>query len=425
MTEHRPPNARIRWALLIAALASAGLAARAIPRAPQASAAADPIPVRTALAAREVHPLPPLRLSGRVEAPTAAIVGFEVGGAVAAVVVEAGASVAKGDVLARLDPSRLRAAADALTAQQAAAQARLEELVAGPRLEQVERARAAVAAATTRSTLAAATAVRHRDALATESVSAQAEEAARREAEIAAAALQEATATLAELLAGTRSEQLAAQRAAVDALAAQRQALQRDLADVELRAPFAAIVQGRHIDPGHVLAAGAPAFRLIAASGLRVRVGVPSRLAAAEAEALRARASVRVHGRPVAVDSAGGALLPEVDARLRTVDLLLPLTDSAGLRAGDHAEVLVPAGSRDGIAVPLQALRAGPRGLFRCFVAMPRGDGFRAEYRDLLLGEPLGDRVLVNGGLQAGEQLVLAVPDHLLPGMAVQPTEVR
>lgn len=387
------------------------------------------------------HKLPALRLAGRVEAVQRGVIGFEVAGVVVDVLVDEGDQLVVGQPLARLDRTRLQAARDATEAQRQAAVARRDELAAGPRRELIDRARAAMRQAEVRLTLAESTAQRHREALASQAVTMQAEEAARSDAEVAAAALAQVRAELAELEAGTRPEQLAAQVAVVAQLAAQLQQLDRDLADCELRAPYAGRIEVRHIERGQIVAASAAAFQLVGRSELRVRVGVPAQLAASGVETLRTAFAepglVTVRGRAVEVVAAELQLLPEVDASARTVDLLLPLVvsepvtaDAAGLRHGELATVRVSAGSRTGIAVPVTALRAGPRGLFRCFVAEPvasEGGGsstFRAQNRDLQVAEWLGERVLVTGGLVAGERLIVSGADHVLRGLAVVPTFV-
>ncbi|MFN8825082.1 MAG: hypothetical protein ACK501_08950, partial [Planctomycetota bacterium] len=110
--------------------------------------------------------LSPLRLPGRIEAVQRSAPGFELGGVVAEVLADAGDRVAAGQPLARLDRERTQAAFDAVVAAEAAAEALLAELVAGPRREAIERAEAAVAAARAEDALATATANRTRQALA-------------------------------------------------------------------------------------------------------------------------------------------------------------------------------------------------------------------------------------------------------------------
>jgi multidrug efflux pump subunit AcrA (membrane-fusion protein) len=334
--------------------------------------------------------------------------------------------VAAGQPLARLDRERTQAAFDAVVAAEAAAEALLAELVAGPRREAIERAEAAVAAARAEAALATATANRTRQALAAAAVSVDDDDRASRAATIAAATLRSAEAQLAELVTGTRPEQLAAQRAAVARLQAERRRLARDLADLELRAPFAGRVVARSIAVGQVVAAGAPAFDLVADDGWRIRVGVPMRSATRGATNLAAAAVATRGERPLAFVATNASLVDAVDPRVRTVDLLLPLAPGQELRDDELVHVAVPDGEVDGLAVPPAALRGGPRGLFRCLVATPDGDGRHvARHRDVQVGSWLGERVVVTGGLQPGDLLIVSGADHVLAGMPVRPTEVR
>ena len=410
---------------LVAILGAVLMAAvRREQQAPQQSdPGKPPLPVRLQAVAIGRHAMQPLALTGRVEAIRRAMVSFEIGGAVIETLVDAGDEVAAGQPLARLDPVRLQARYDATDQQWRAASARLAELVAGPRPQVIDRARAALSAAELRESLAQSTAERYRVALAQSAVSAQDEEAARRDAEVAAARVAEATAQLDELLAGTRVEQVESQRAVVAQLAAERTRLARDLADCELTAPFAARIQTRLVEHGAVVAAGANAFELVG-TDLRVRVGVPATFAAADTVPVRAT----VRDQALALVTDGMRWLPRVDSRARTVDLLIPIRAADSLRDGDLAIVDLPTGERQGIVVPSAALRRAPRGLFRCQVAQPIADRpgvFRVENRDVQVAEWLADGVLVTGGLAAAELLVTSGADHVIRGMLVRRAEER
>lgn len=427
----RPPTIRKPGRLGAAAtsLALLGLAAWSLraeqpPQAPQTDRPPTVVVVQRVQVGR--LPKSPLRLPGRLEAVQRSHVGFEVGGVVTAVLADAGERVVAGQPLARLDRERAQAALDATAAAEAAATAQLAELVAGPREEAVARARAAVAAARAEASLAEATAARTRAALAAAAVSTQDEDRSRHAATIAAAALRSAQAQLAELETGTRPEQLATQRANLERLQAERRRLARDLADTELRAPFSGRVLARTIAPGEVVAAGTPAFEVVADAPWRVRVGIPARLAANGAEGLAAAATARTSDRPLDLVPAAAQLVAAVDARVRTVDLLLPIQEGPDRRDGELVHVTLPEGFVEGIAVPPAALRAGPRGLFRALVATPDGRGGHvARHRDVQVTSWLGERVLVTGGLQPDDLLLVAGADHVLAGMAVQPTEGR
>lgn len=427
----RPPTLRKhrRLAAAAASLAMLGLAAwslraEQLPQAPLTDRPPTVVVVQRVQVAR--LPKSPLRLPGRFEAVQRSHVGFEVGGVVTAILADAGERVVAGQPLARLDRERAQTALDAATAAEAAAVAQLAELVAGPRTEAIERARAAVAAARAQASLAEATATRTRAALAAAAVSTQDEDQRRHEATIAAATLRGAEAQLAELEAGTRPEQLAAQRANLERLQAERRRLARDLADTELRAPFAGRVSSRTIATGQVVVAGTPAFEVVADDGWRIRVGIPARLAGNGAAILAATATASAAERPVPLAPEAAQLVATVDARVRTVDLLLPIENGLERRDGELVHVTLPEGFVEGVAVPPSALRGGPRGLFRALVATPDGRGGHvAQHRDVQVASWLGERVLVTGGLQPDDLLLVAGADHVLAGMTVQPTEGR
>ncbi len=383
--------------------------------------AETPTPVRVERLAEQEHVLPPLLLIGRVEAPRSADVAFEVGGVVLEVLVDDGARVAAGALLARLDDTRTRAAFDAAEAALAAERALLAELVAGPRAEELARARAALAAAQARSELARETAQRFADALRADAVAAQAEGEARRGAEVAAADVELARAALLELETGTRPERLAAQSAAVARVAAERARLERDLADALLVAPFDARVERRTIERGQVVAPGALAFALVDDTERRVRVGVPASNAAEIAARGAWPTAVRVRGVEYAVDTGRAALLATLAPEARTVDLLLPLVDAAGTFVGERAEVDVASGIERGLALQATALRGGPRGVLRCLVAAQDANGvWRAQSRDVRASRWLDGRVLVSGALADGDLVIVSGAEHVLPGLAVE-----
>jgi multidrug efflux pump subunit AcrA (membrane-fusion protein) len=384
-------------------------------------AAEVPVPVVARRVAEVDHTLPPLVLHGRVEAPRSSELAFEVGGVVLEVLVDEGGRVAAGALLARLDDARTRAAYDATAAGLEAERARLAELAAGPRAEEVARARAALAAAEARLALARDTAQRFAEALAADAVAAQAESEARRGAEVAAADVELARAALLELETGTRPERIAAQEAVVARVAAELARLERDLADARLVAPFDARIERRALERGQVVAAGQVAFALVDDGERRVRVGVPAASATRLAQGDAWPAAVDVRGRSYAVDTERAGLLATLEPAARTVDLLLPLSDGDGLFVGERADVRVPRGSVRGLALPATALRVGPRGVLRVLVAVPDGTGgVRAEARDVRASHWLADDVVVTGALAEGELVIVSGAEHVLPGLAVE-----
>jgi HlyD family secretion protein len=205
-----------------------------------------------------------------------------------------GAAVKAGDVVVVQDDALAKADLDAARAQLAEAEARLEELVNGPRNTTI---RAAVARRDTARALRDQ-AVRERDRLlelVQRSLVSKSE--ADRQVSTAAAAeseLREAEADLRELQEGTRSEQVKQARQAADSARAHLASLQTTSARLEVRAPVDAVVDALPYRVGEKPAKGATVAVLLANSAPYARIHVP--------EPIRARvrigtpATIRVDG---------------------------------------------------------------------------------------------------------------------------------
>lgn len=268
----------------------------------------------------------PLVVSGFIEADDIRL-GSRVGGRVRQVHVHEGARVQAGQVLLELDPydlqERRAEAQGQLVARRAELQrleagfrdeeitqatarrdqiaARLDRLRAGPRQQEIAAAEARLQQASADLTLARrmlrrteasyenrAASLDELDrareevqaAVATEEVRRQeldllrqgtrAEEIAEAEAH-----LREAEAALALMKAGYRQEDIAAARAAVASAEATVQAIDRQLAELRIVAPVDGIVEAIQLQPGDLVAPGAPALSLLDTRTLWVRAYVP------------------------------------------------------------------------------------------------------------------------------------------------------
>jgi HlyD family secretion protein len=158
---------------------------------------------------------------------------------IVAVHVRAGEAVKAGQPLLDLDPAHTRASLDAALADVKHQQEVLAEGVAGPRTEDIARARATLASAEAQARDAHSylqrlqrVAQQEKDAVAASDL-----DRARANAQNTRGQADAARAALDQLLHGTRSEQLAQARAAVDAAQAQADALRVTLAKLHVVAP--------------------------------------------------------------------------------------------------------------------------------------------------------------------------------------------
>jgi HlyD family secretion protein len=190
---------------------------------------------------------------------------FNNSGRISEVLVEEGDSVHQGDVLARLDSSRLRPAVDQAAAQAAAQREVVARMHAGSRPEEIAQAKANVNAATADAANAKRQFERIKK-LATESaggaVSQQDFDNAKAALEMADARLEVNRKTLELALAGPRKEEIAEAEAKLRGNEAQLKLLEQELADAQLLAPVNAVVRNRVMEPGEMASPAKPVLLL-------------------------------------------------------------------------------------------------------------------------------------------------------------------
>lgn len=314
--------------------------------------------------------------AGRVEAARASAVGFEIGGMLAAVLVDEGDTVAAGEPLARLDTGRLEA--------------------------REAEAEAALGQAEATLSLAETTLARTGEALEFRGVSRQ------------------------EYDEAVRAERAA--RSALEAARARLDSVRVDLDKSVLRAPFEATVTRRSADEGEVLAAGQVLLELQERTAPRVRIGVAGDML----DAIRARQEhvLRVDGREMTARLR--AVLPLRDTATRTVDAIFELEGGHGVLPGDLARLALELPvEKPGFWVPLGSLAEGDRGVWTNYVAVPLSaepsDGQRAgeathviEARPVEVLHEQSDRVYVRGAIEDGERVVVEGLHRIVPGQTVR-----
>jgi HlyD family secretion protein len=214
--------------------------------------------------------LPP-RASGYVEA-TDVRVAAKVPGRLETVAVVEGARVKAGDTLATIATIDADLAIQRARAERAQAASQVTLLRAGARIEDVQQAQAQVAAAASDAQAAEADLIAARadearfDQLLRNRAGSQKQRDdafARREvadARVKAAGdrVRAAQATLARVKAGSRAEEIAAAVARVAVVDAQIAALEHDRGETTIVSPTGGIVASRLVEPGELVAAGAP-----------------------------------------------------------------------------------------------------------------------------------------------------------------------
>ena len=200
---------------------------------------------------------------------------FNSAGRVSRMLAREGERVDAGQLLATLDTERLRHLETQAAAQVAAQREVVARLEAGSRPQEIAKARADAEAARVDAANAERNYARARDLAAKHFVAQQQADDARAAAEAAAARLRSVREALRLVVLGPRKEDIAAARAMLAASEAALAVVRRDLAEGELRAPSAGVIESRVLEPGDMASPQKPVYTLALTDPLWVRVYVP------------------------------------------------------------------------------------------------------------------------------------------------------
>ncbi len=200
---------------------------------------------------------------------------FNSAGRVTRMLAREGERVEKGQLLAALDTERLGHVEAQVAAQLAAQREVVARLEAGALPQEIAKARADAAAARVDAANAERNSARARDLAAKHFVAQQQADDARAAAEAAAARLKSVREALSLVVMGPRKEDIAAAKATLEANAAALAVVRRDLAEAELHAPSAGVIESRVLQPGDMASPQKPAYTLALIDPLWVRVYVP------------------------------------------------------------------------------------------------------------------------------------------------------
>jgi cobalt-zinc-cadmium efflux system membrane fusion protein len=233
--------------------------------------------------------------------------------------------------------------------------------------------------------------------------------------------------TLARARHGQRPEELAIARAQVELRQSELEIAQNELSKTELHAPFEAHVLAKLASLGETAAAGSPIYELIDLARREVELEVPSTVAAR----LRAggTAELRLDEAPdfaltVALDVVVAAA-DEQSRNFRALARLGPGDDPEGrlkpglfVRAEVELDPLV-----DALLVPEDALRVVDAGTIVVRAIAGEGEGsLAAQWVPVrVLGTQAGRAAIqpLEGELAAGERVVLTGVDLAFPGVAL------
>jgi HlyD family secretion protein len=215
-----------------------------------------------------------IRVAGNIEATTLEV-SFRVPGRVRERLVDEGATVQAGQLLARLEGDDLQQEVNLRRADRQAAAAFLSELRAGSRQQEIARAEATLAAAEAEATRQKADFARQKTLLAREVIARREFEASRAATDAADAHVREAREALALVRQGPREEQIDQARARLQESEAALALASTRLGYTTLTAPLTGLVLAKHAEPGEQLAAGAPILTIADLASVWLRAYIP------------------------------------------------------------------------------------------------------------------------------------------------------
>ena len=374
-------------------------------------------PLVTVEPARKAPLSKTLEVTGEAVATQMVTVRATVEGPIAFCPWREGDQVEKAERLIEIDRPLYREQVQAAQAALDVAKAKLADLKAGTRPEEIDQARESVKQLQECAAFAASDLDRIERMVRSGSLAGEAMEKARVAHVKCQTDLASARQRLAMLEAGPTKTEVAIQEALVQEAAARLQVAKATLMECVIKAPFPAVIAQVHVRPGDLATPSAPLVTVFDPTSLVVRFAVPEQAS----EVLRA-------GQPVTVrfDAHAGRtfpgqvvrLYPELDpgSRTRTVEAAVA-GDAPGLMPGLFARVeVVLATVPDATVVPQSAVLVHAKGERVLFVVK---DG-RAHLRKVVTGIEQANLVQVIEGVDAGEPVAVAGNEDLKDGAEVR-----
>jgi HlyD family secretion protein len=321
-----------------------------------------------------------------------------------------------GQRLIEIDRPLYKQEVRAAEAALAVARAKLADLKAGARPEEIAQAKESVRQLADCTQFAKADLDRIGSLVQSGSLPAESVEKARVSYVKCQTQLETAKKQLAMLEAGPTTTEIAVQQAAVDEAAAKRSIAQAKLDECLLKAPFAGVITEVYVRPGDLATPRAPLLKMMDPASLVVRAGLPESAAANIRKGADVR--VRLDAYPGKTFSAQiQRIYPRLERESRTRIIEAKVIDPVELIPRLFARLSVQGRVvEDAVVVPDAAIVTTPRGEKVVFVV---SDG-RAARRKVTIGLEQGQRVQVLDGVHAGDKVVTAGNLNLKDGAQVQ-----
>lgn len=322
----------------------------------------------------------------------------------------------KGQRLIEIDRSLYREEVKTAEASLLVSRAKLDDLKAGSRPEEINQAEGSVrdleeSTAFAKNDLDRIAQLVERGALPGEDL-----EKARVVYVTAQSKLTAAKEKLAMLKSGPTRTAIAIQEALVKEAEAKLSMARAKLAEGILLAPFKGMITKVLVRPGDFATAKSPLMEIIDPASLVIRFSVPEIWASSLRIGMKVLVALDVY--PDKVFAAKiNRLYPELDTRMRTRTAEAILESGLPLMPGMFARLeLVLATVEEAVVVPDQAVKISPQGEQIAFTV----NGEKAVRRKIKTGIEEGGKIQILEGLRVGEEVIVAGHEKLKEGQAVR-----
>ena len=208
-------------------------------------------------------------------------------------------------------------------------------------------------------------------------------------------------------------------RASIQASQAAMKLADRQLRDTQIRAPFDGFVEKRLVNLGELVKTQTPVIAIVRLDPLKVTAEIPEKMGPWIHTGETVKLQVDAYpGRTF--DGRVSRISPAVNTSTRAFpfEALVPNAD-ATLKPGTFARVHIESSKIDTVlTLPYSALQYR-YGVNRVYVV----EGDKLAMRELSVGERVGDRIEILGGVKAGERVAVTDVDTLNDGAAVSVTK--
>jgi multidrug efflux pump subunit AcrA (membrane-fusion protein) len=327
-----------------------------------------------------------------------------------------GDTVRPADRLIEIDRDVYRAEVQAAEAALAVARAKLADLKAGARPEEVERAKALVSAAAAKREFAKTTLERIERVSSANAATQDELDDAQTTLEMAEAEVAAARQSLRILEAGPTETEIAVQESAVEEAAARLALARANLAECVMTAPFDGVITAVYVRPGDLATPRSPLLAMYAPDSLVIRFAVPEAQASAVRPGLRLQATLdALNNRAFAAEIT--RVFPQLDEAMRTRTVEAKLTEPAEIVPHMFARLkLELRRAADAVLVPAEAVLTAPTGERYVFYV----NQGKAHQQVVEVGIEQDETTQVLSGLEPGQRVVTAGQAALRDGQPVR-----